>query len=504
MLASAQWRTVSWRSGTKGRLKARFAAVRVRTADGPPQRIWDKGQQHLPGDEAWLIGEHRASGEKKYYLANLAAGMDLRSLAATIKARWICEQAHQQLKEELGLDHFEGRSWHGLHRHALMAMIAYAFLQHRRLTKVRRGKRINGPPPQPTLPAVRHAIVDLIMRSGPQRCPYCRSCISAEKQRESICQSSARSVALEAKAQSGDDETWPTKTLRAIVPYGAGSTTDIVPRVVFDQLSSQFGQTIIVENRPGAGGTIGSAFVAEANPDGYTLLVNSAAHAISPALYPHLSYDPARDFAAVIPLGVSPNVLVVSPSKGFKTVGDLVAAAKAKPGALTFSSVGVGTATHLSAERFRASAGIEVVHVPFKGGAEAMTEVMAGRVDFFFGPVGLVLPLVRQGKLTALVVNSAKRSAALPDVPTTQEAGFADAEYPIWFGLFLPAKTPRDIVDKLHDETLKALQAPKVRDKLATLGVDPMVMTPKEFDAFVRKEIAVNAALVKAADVKTN
>jgi SRSO17 transposase len=141
MLAGAKWRTVSWRSGTKGRLKARFAAVRVRIADGPPQRIWNKGQQHLPGDEAWLIGEHRVSGEKKYYLANLPVGMDLRSLAATIKARWICEQAHQQLKEELGLDHFEGRSWHGLHRHALMTMIAYAFLQHRRFTKVRRKKK---------------------------------------------------------------------------------------------------------------------------------------------------------------------------------------------------------------------------------------------------------------------------------------------------------------------------------------------------------------------------
>jgi SRSO17 transposase len=141
MLADAKWKTVSWRNGTKGRLKARFAAVRVRSADGPPQRIWDKGQQHLPGDEAWLIGEHRASGEKKYYLANLPAGMDLRSLAATIKARWVCEQAHQQLKEELGLDHFEGRSWHGLHRHALMTMIAYVFLQHRRLTKVRREKK---------------------------------------------------------------------------------------------------------------------------------------------------------------------------------------------------------------------------------------------------------------------------------------------------------------------------------------------------------------------------
>ena len=183
MLAGAKWRTVSWCSGTKGRLKARFAAVRVRIVDGPPQRIWDKGQQHLPGDEAWLIGEHRASGEKKYHVANLPAGTDLRSLAATIKARWICEQAHQQLKEELGLDHFEGRSWHGLHRHALMTMIAYAFLQHRRLTKVRRGKKeFNGPPPQPTLPAVRHAIVDLIMRTSPQRCPYCQSWIGAKRQ----------------------------------------------------------------------------------------------------------------------------------------------------------------------------------------------------------------------------------------------------------------------------------------------------------------------------------
>jgi SRSO17 transposase len=141
MLANAKWKNVSWRSGTKGRLKARFTAVRVRTADGPPQRIWDKGQQHLPGDEAWLIGEQRLSGEKKYYLADLPAEMDLRNLAATIKARWICEQAHQQLKEELGLDHFEGRSWHGLHRHALMTMIAYAFLQHRRLTKVRWEKK---------------------------------------------------------------------------------------------------------------------------------------------------------------------------------------------------------------------------------------------------------------------------------------------------------------------------------------------------------------------------
>jgi tripartite-type tricarboxylate transporter receptor subunit TctC len=194
--------------------------------------------------------------------------------------------------------------------------------------------------------------------------------------------------------------------------------------------------------------------------------------------------------------------LVVSPAKNFKTVGDLVTAAKAKPGTFNFSSVGVGTATHLSAERFRFSAGVQAAHVPFKGGAEAMFEAMAGRVDFFFGPVGIVLPHVREGKLAALVVNGAKRSAALPDVPTTLEAGFADAEYPIWFGLFLPAKTPRDVVDKLHRETFKALQAPKVRDRLTQLGLDPMVMTPKDFDAHVQKEITLNAALVKAIGIK--
>jgi tripartite-type tricarboxylate transporter receptor subunit TctC len=297
-------------------------------------------------------------------------------------------------------------------------------------------------------------------------------------------------------------QTWPTKPLRVIVPVGAGSTTDIIPRVVFEQLSPQLGQNIIVENRAGAGGTIDTGFVAKADPDGYTILAHGSAHTIAPSLYLNLSYHPARDFAAVVPFGISPSVLVVSPAKGFKTVGDLVAAAKAKPGTFNFSSVGVGTATHLSAERFRFSAGLQAAHIPFKGGAEAMFEVMAGRVDFFFGPVGIVLPHVREGKLAALVVNSAKRSAALPDVPTTLEAGFANAEYPIWFGLFLPAKTPRDIVDKLQRETLTALQTPKVRDKLATLGLDPMVMTPKEFDAHVEKEIAVNAALVKAAGIK--
>jgi tripartite-type tricarboxylate transporter receptor subunit TctC len=304
-------------------------------------------------------------------------------------------------------------------------------------------------------------------------------------------------AALNVSAQA-----WPTKPLRAIVPVGAGSSTDIVHRIVLEQVAEQLGQPIVVENRAGAGGTIGTAAVAKAPPDGYTLLAHGAAHTISPALYKNLPYHPVRDFTAIVPLGSSPSVLVVSPARGLKRAADLVAAAKAQPNALNFSSVGIGTATHLSAERFVASAGVLVVHVPTKGGAEAMTEVLAGRVDFFFGPVALVLPQIRDGKLVALAVNAPKRSAALPDVPTTAEAGYIDAEYPIWFGLFAPAGTPRDVVERLSRETLKALQVPKVRERLAALGVDPMPMSPDEFAADVNREISLNAFLVRQAGLK--
>jgi len=303
--------------------------------------------------------------------------------------------------------------------------------------------------------------------------------------------------AIEVGAQA-----WPAKPLLAIVPVGAGSATDIVHRVVLGQISAQLGQPIVVENRVGAGGTIGTAFVAKAEPDGYAILAHGSGHTIAPALYKSLPYDPSRDFAAVAPVGISPNVLVVSPARGWSTVADLVAAAKARPEALNFSSVGVGSATHLSAERFLSSAGVRAMHVPFKGGAEAMLEVIAGRIDFFFGPVALVLPHVREGKLRALAVNSAGRSAALPDVPTLREAGIGDAEYPIWFGLFAPARTPSDIVGRLNRETQKALQAPAVRDKLASLGVDPMAMLPGEFAAYVDGEIALNAALARKAGLQ--
>jgi tripartite-type tricarboxylate transporter receptor subunit TctC len=309
-------------------------------------------------------------------------------------------------------------------------------------------------------------------------------------------------ISLSAGAACG--EPWPQKPLRAIVPFAAGSSTDIVPRIVLGQLSEQLGQTIVVENRAGAGGTIGAFSVAKSDADGYTLLASGSSHTISPALYSKLGYDPIRSFVAVAPFGISPNVLVVSQASSFKAVGDLVAAAKAKPGALTFSSVGVGTATHLSAERFRLSASIEVLHIPFKGGAEAMTEIIAGRVDFFFGPPALVGPHVRDGKLRALAVNGMARAPSLPEVPTLRELDFTNAEYPIWFGLFVPSNTPRQIVDRLRDEIAKALQASKVRERLAVLAVDPILMTAEQFEAFVQSEVVLNAALVQKLAIKTD
>jgi tripartite-type tricarboxylate transporter receptor subunit TctC len=308
--------------------------------------------------------------------------------------------------------------------------------------------------------------------------------------------------ALALSAAGAIAQPWPRKPLRAIVPVGAGSSTDIVHRLVLEKLSEQLGQPIVIENRTGAGGTVGSNVVAKSEPDGYTILAHGAAHTIAPALYKALPYHPARDFVAVVPIGISPSVLVVSPTKGMKTVADLVAAAKARPGSMNFSSVGVGSATHLSAERFVSSGGIRAEHIPFKGGAEAMVEVIAGRADFFFGPVALVLPHIREGKLTGLAVNGASRSPMLSDVPTLREVGLRDAEYPIWFGLFAPARTPPEIISKLHRETLDALQAARVREKLAGLGVDPMVMSPAQFAAHVDSEIQLNATLAQKVGLK--
>jgi tripartite-type tricarboxylate transporter receptor subunit TctC len=287
-----------------------------------------------------------------------------------------------------------------------------------------------------------------------------------------------------------------------VVPFGAGTTTDIVPRIVFEQVAIQIGQPIVVENRPGAGTTTGSGAVAKAEADGYTVLVNSSAHTIAPALYASLNYDASRDFAAVAPLGLVPSVLLVSPATGFKKAADLVAAARAKPGVLNFASAGVGTATHLSAIRFNTSAGIEAVHVPFKAAPEILGEMIAGRIDYFLAPIAVALPFVRDGKLVALAVNTPARLPEISDVATLAEAGFANAEYSFWIGVFLPAKTPASIIEKLAYETRKALAEPKVKDRLAALGVERMEMTPEAFDAFVKKQIGSDADLVRTAGLK--
>jgi tripartite-type tricarboxylate transporter receptor subunit TctC len=305
-------------------------------------------------------------------------------------------------------------------------------------------------------------------------------------------------------AVSASAETWPSKPIHAIIPFGPGSAVDIVPRIVFEQMSAQLGQSIVVENRAGAGGTLGSAMVARAEPDGYTMLVHSSAHTITPALYPKLNYDIVRDFVTVGAIGSVPNVMIMAPSKGFKTVQEYVGAAKAKPDMATYASLGVGSAVHMSAERFRLSAGYEAVHVPFKGGAEALTEIIAGRVDYYFCPIATAMPHVKDGRLLGLAISSPARATALPDIPTTLELGYPDSDYTFWMGIFMPAKTPPEIVTKMHQEMVKALAAPAVKERLAALGVESMPLTAAQFDAQVKSEIATYAVFAKKAGLQTN
>ena len=296
-------------------------------------------------------------------------------------------------------------------------------------------------------------------------------------------------------------QVWPTKTVRLVVTLAPGSGTDIVGRLLAERLAPPLGQPVIVENRPGASTTIGAAFVAKAD-DGHTLLVTSSAHTVAPFVYPGLPYDTSRDLLAVTPLANLPTVLVVPASRGFRTVHDLVDAARARPGTINFAAA--AASTQLNAERFRRSANFQAQHVPFKGAAEALNEVIAGRVDFYFSPIAPALPHIRDGRLRALAMGSAKRAAILPDVPTTVEAGFADSDYNFWIGLFAPAKTPREVVQRLHQEASGAFASPEVRERLGRLGAEPMPMTPEQFDAHVKQELRLNGPLVKAAGISGN
>ena len=297
-------------------------------------------------------------------------------------------------------------------------------------------------------------------------------------------------------------QAYPTKPLKLVVPFSAGSGTDIAARAVGEVLARSIGQPVVVENRPGAGGTIAAAAVARGEADGHTILVPSSGHAVNPSIYPNLSYDTLKDLTGVTPLVAMPNVLVVSPSRGWKSVADLVAAAKAKPGALNYASAGVGSATHFNAEKFRLQAGINAVHVPFKGTPEAMTDVVGGRSDWFFAPLSSALPLIRDGRLQALAVSTPRRSSLLPDVPTTVEAGVAGSDYTFWVAFVVPAATPAANVAKLQQETAKALAQPELVAKLAGMGAEPMVMSTADFNAYLRSEVEVAARVAKAADLK--
>jgi len=303
-------------------------------------------------------------------------------------------------------------------------------------------------------------------------------------------------------ASAASAETWPDKPIRAFIPFGAGSATDILPRTVFDALGPELGQPIIVENRGGAGGTVGVGAVVRAAPDGYTILANSSAHTISPWIVPNVPYDTAKDLSGVLMIGQNANVMLVNPAQGWKTAQDFIAAAKANPGTINYGSAGVGTATHISAERFILAAGVQATHVPYKGGAEALTDLMGGRIDFYFCPISTALPYIRDSRLTALVVSTPTRASDLPDVPTPKDIGLQDAETIIWYAVFMPSKTPREIVDKFHAAAVKVLATPAMQARLKQLAVDPMPMTPAEIDAFVVRELAANEKLVKAAGIK--
>ncbi len=297
-------------------------------------------------------------------------------------------------------------------------------------------------------------------------------------------------------------QAFPNKPIRIIVPFTPGSATDTMSRPIAERLTAALGQPVTIENRAGAGGTIGMNVVAKAPADGYTLGVISTGHVVNPVLYSNIPYDTLKDFAGVAPLASLPSVLVVSPSLGVKTVRELVAMAKAKPGSFNYATAGVGSAAHISAEKFRVAAGIDAVHVPFKGSPESLTETMGGRTQFTVTPLSSAAGHIKEGRLIALAVSTPTRVPAFPDIPTIAEAGFPKGEFNFWVGLLAPAATPRDIVARLNDEINKALRTPEMKERFARLGAEPMIMTPGEYDAFLRDEYNVLTEVMRAAGAK--
>ena len=306
----------------------------------------------------------------------------------------------------------------------------------------------------------------------------------------------AASVLLPAAAQAQD---YPTKSIRIIVPFTPGSATDIMGRIVGERLNAAWGQPVIVDNKPGAGGSIGIRETARAEPDGYTLVVVSSGHAVNHVLYKELGYDTLKDFSSVAMLGSLPSVLIVPPSLGINSVKELVAMLKAKPGAYNYGTAGVGSGAHVSTEKFNVAAGVKALHVPLKGTPPMLAETMAGRIQYAWVPAVSSMGPVKDGKVKPLAVSTAKRVAALPDVPTIAEAGFPDAESTFWLALLAPVKTPREIVAKVNAEVSRAFKSPEVIERLAKLGTEPMSMTPAEGDAFIRREYEELGKVMRAA-----
>lgn len=296
-------------------------------------------------------------------------------------------------------------------------------------------------------------------------------------------------------------QSYPSKPVKVVVPYPPGTAVDVVTRMVTQSLAASFGQAFVVENRSGAGSTIGTAAVASAPADGYTVLVQSSALTSTPALMQSLPYDTARDFAGVTTLADLQLVLVVAKSTGIKSVQELIAAARARPGALSFASAGIGTSTHIGTEKFRIAAGFDALHVPFRSTPEAVNETLAGRTDFSVTTIPTALPGVQDGRLVAIAMLS-QRSPLLPNVPTIVEAGVPDGDYVSWIGMVAPAKTPREIVNRLHQEIAKAQAAPDVKDRFAKIGMAPIAMTPEQFDALIKRDLTKNAQLIKSLGIK--
>jgi tripartite-type tricarboxylate transporter receptor subunit TctC len=297
-------------------------------------------------------------------------------------------------------------------------------------------------------------------------------------------------------------QAYPAKPVRLIISFTPGSSTDIIGRAVAAKLQEMWGQPVVPENRVGAGGTIGSKIVVDAAPDGYTLLANSSAHVANPGIYANMPYDTLRDFTNLALLGGGPNVLIVSPATGWKTLKDFVDAAKAAPGKLNFSSAGVGSGTHFNLEKLKIATGIDVVHVPYKGTPEAISDTIANRVCCYWAPLNAALPHVQGGKAVALAVSSLKRSSLLPDVPTVAEQGYPGFDYTLWVGLWGPAKMPADIAQKINRDVNAALASPDLRGRLQKLGTEPGNMTLEQFSEFVRREIEETKKILQAAGIK--